>query len=182
MKSPTKRDLVLHPAHQRDPYAALRFMDFRLLLAGRFISISRQPDVVVRHRLGIMAAHTERARTGSGRIGTGYPGGRVLAACRARGGPIQPQTDRAHHADIVGDVLDRVGVALVFSRADYPDIRLPVRHWDGARFQRPGRINFTAANSASSHLHQRRHLEQQRMAAGCDHWTGVGRAAGGAPE
>ena len=38
MKSPTKRDLVPPSSPQRDPYAALRFLDFRLLLAGRFIS------------------------------------------------------------------------------------------------------------------------------------------------
>jgi MFS family permease len=38
LKSPTKRDLVPPSSPQRDPYAALRFLDFRLLLAGRFIS------------------------------------------------------------------------------------------------------------------------------------------------
>jgi len=38
LKSPSKRNLVPTPSPQRDPYAALRFLDFRLLLAGRFIS------------------------------------------------------------------------------------------------------------------------------------------------
>ena len=38
MKSPTKRDLDPPSSPRRDPYAALRFLDFRLLLAGRFIS------------------------------------------------------------------------------------------------------------------------------------------------
>ena len=38
MKSSTKRDIVPPSSPQRDPYAALRFLDFRLLLAGRFIS------------------------------------------------------------------------------------------------------------------------------------------------
>ena len=38
MKSPTKRDLDPPFSQPRDPYAALRFLDFRLLLAGRFIS------------------------------------------------------------------------------------------------------------------------------------------------
>jgi MFS family permease len=38
LKSPTKRNFVPPSGPQRDPYAALRFIDFRLLLAGRFIS------------------------------------------------------------------------------------------------------------------------------------------------
>jgi len=38
LKSPTKRDLDPPFSQPRDPYAALRFLDFRLLLAGRFIS------------------------------------------------------------------------------------------------------------------------------------------------
>ena len=89
-------------AARHDPFAALRFRDFRLLVLGSFLA------VVAEQMLGVAVGWElyERTRVPAG-PGVGRPGGdragaAAGAARRARGRPPRPQVDRRG-----GDERDR---------------------------------------------------------------------------
>ena len=72
------------PEERRDPYAALRFLDFRLLLTGRFIT-SFGNEMLSFAIAGIMAAHTQRDFIWFCRSVEGHPSCVIVIASGTRG-------------------------------------------------------------------------------------------------
>ena len=106
------------PGTRRDPYAALRYKDFRLLLTGRVITSFSSEMLSLRDRVGVMAAHAQRAGPGHGRSGAGDPGAITFADRRPCGRSIQPETDRTDHGGGARAMRPGTGRDLLLSRID----------------------------------------------------------------
>ena len=111
--SARRLDQTAEPSHEHstahDPYAALRYRDFRLFLFGRIARRHRLADAAGCARVGAVRAHPLGAGARTCRTGDGYSCRSPRSACRASRRPDGPEEDLVVGA---GAFSSDVGIAL----------------------------------------------------------------------
>ena len=150
---------------RRDPYAALRFRDFRLLLVGRFIT--SLGDQMLSFAIGWELWLRTRNELALGLVGLVQVIPIIVFSLPA--GHVADQYNRKRIVMVTQSLLAMCALGLaLLSYLEGPLVLIYLCLFGigiGAGLQQPGHLDAAAADRAARHLHQRRHLEQQRLAA-----------------
>ncbi len=111
-------NMTLQNTERHDPYAALRYRDFQLLLTGRFITSFGNEMLSFAIGWELVAAHPPAFCPRHGRPGAGHPGHPAFPASGTCGGPIQPETNCDHLRALPGALCAGPWVAFLYRGAN----------------------------------------------------------------